>query len=467
LEYLGLRVDRHPSPSSPGWEFSAQSVSLVETKALHGPALSRSRFDVSSAPTPGVPGGMSANLSDEFNRHAQALDEHPTLPSRLQRIIHGLIAVPDAQVPATIKWGSDLLASLPLTRADGSTEPLFPRHSVHDIRIADTAYRWAKLPQVLLRLKHDTLAEVIESLEANPDRSAFQSSAALLEGTIFGGLYFAPLLGNLSPTMWGIGAPRLGQIIVYTFGRQIGGLGRGVNANSIDSLQALTHHTISHGFNADSLDDTTLHKAAYSEAIDWWAERMNKAMLDIFSPTAYTDRNGFYSPKAHQRWMLNFEQLLSRISAIARHPTDKSAQLMLLFPTMDILADGFIGSGGIGQLMTPTRIQKRITEIEACVPARIRPLILAPAYRALAATAQVADEFFISSPNPDATTESRLQQLWNAHRNTTHGFNKDAEILTEHSGRLPADIVLVPMVYLLDILTDRKHLLERIRRTCQ
>jgi hypothetical protein len=45
-------------------------------------------------------------------------------------------------------------------------------------------------------------------------------------------------------------------------------------------------------------------------------------------------------------------------------------------------------------------------------------------------------------------------------------FNNNAEILAEHSGRLPADIVLVPMVYLLDILTDRQRLLERIERNC-
>lgn len=410
---------------------------------------------------------MPTNLSDRFNQLAQELDANPTLPSRLDRIIQMLVVVPDDQVPATIKWGSDMLASLQLTHDDGSTEPLFPRHSVHDIRIADIAYRWSKLPQVFLRLKHNTVDEIIESSKADPDKIAFQSSGALLEGTIFGGLYFAPLLGNLSPTMWGFGAPRLGQIIVYTFGRQIGGRRSGASRDPLDSLQELTYYNTSQGFDADSLDDTTLHKAAYSEAIDWWAGRVNSTMLDIFSPTTYVDGNGFYAPEAHQRWMLNLEQLLSRISAIARHPRDRTAQLMLMFPAMDILGDSFTGSNGIGQLMTPNRIQKRITAIEQRVPARIRPLIMAAAYRALTAATQVADEFFIPGPNPDATTESRLQQLWNARRNTTHGFNNNAEILAEHSGRLPADIVLVPMVYLLDILTDRQRLLERIRRTCQ
>jgi hypothetical protein len=123
--------------------------------------------------------------------------------------------------------------------------------------------------------------------------------------------------------------------------------------------------------------------------------------------------------------------------------------------------------GRVGQLMVPSRIRRAIREIEEHIPPRIAPLIVAPAYRALAAAEQVADEFTVPSPNPDATTESRLRKLWNALRNTTHGFNDNAEILAEHSCRLPADIVLVPMVYLLDILTDRQRLLEHIGRTCR
>lgn len=468
LEHFGLQVDSGPSKSGTEWEISLDRFDLIKAQTLHGPALKRSRFDISQAPTPEVAGGLPANMSDDFYRHAQALDAYPNLPSRLERIRQFLIAVPDKDVPAAIKQGSDLLADLPLTHPDGTTEPLFPNHSVHDIRVSDIAYRWSKLPQVFLRLRHNSVAEIVKSSMDNPNALAFRSSGALLEGTIFGGLYFAPLLGSLSPNVWGIGASRLGQIIIYTFGRQIGGRGTGATSHAIDSLGSLTFHSSSRGFDVDALDDDALHKAAYSDAVDWWAERINKTMADIFAPTSYVDKNGFYAPEAHQRWMLNLEQLLSRISAIARHPRDEATQLMLMFPAMDILGDSFTGSSGIGQLMSPKRIQKRIAAIEEHVPDRIKPVIMAPAYRALAAANQVADEFFIASAKADATTESRLLQLWNTRRNTTHGFDvKGSEILAEHSGRLPADIVLVPMVYLLDILTDRQQLLERIRRTCQ
>lgn len=467
LEFLGLRVDGQPSERVPAWEVSEQLTTLVEARTLHGPSLTRSRFDVSQVPAPGVPGGMPDYMSGEFERHMNTFTAEATLPSGLQRIIHTLMAVPDSEVPAAIKWGSDSLAAFLLTHADGSDEPLFPRHSVHDIRVDNIAFRWSKLPQVLMRLKHNTVAEVIESSKANPDEIAFQSSGALLEGTVFGGLYFAPLLSSLFPRMWGFGVPRLGQIIVYTFGRDIAGRRLGAGPNPIDSLHSLIYHSDSQSFDTDSLDTPVLHKAAYSEAVEWWSWQVNRTLLDVFSPTTYVDGTGFYVPEMHQRWMLNLEQLLSRISAIARHSDDHTAQLMLLFPAMDILADGFLGSGGIGSLMLPSQLRKRIAAIETHVPVRIRPLIMAPAYRALAAAEQVADEFFIASPNPDATVESRLQQLWTARRNTTHGFNNNAEILAEHTGRLPSDIVLVPTVYLLDILTDRQRLLERIVRICR
>lgn len=86
----------------------------------------------------------------------------------------------------------------------------------HDIRVSDSAYRWSKLPRIFLRLKHNTVAEIVQNSMDDPDALAFRSSGALLEGTIFGGLYLAPILGSLSPNVWGIGASRLGQIIVYT-----------------------------------------------------------------------------------------------------------------------------------------------------------------------------------------------------------------------------------------------------------
>lgn len=129
--------------------------------------------------------------------------------------------------------------------------------------------------------------------------------------------------------------------------------------------------------------------------------RVDNTLRDTFSPTSYLDDNNTYGPEAHQRWMLNLEQLFTRIDAIVSHPRDRSAQLMLMFPAMDLLADSFTGANGIGQLMTLTRLVKRINAIQERVPTRIRPLVMAPAYRALA-TAQASMKTLRSSPSTPA-----------------------------------------------------------------
>lgn len=466
IEHLGMRVDRPAHSPDTLWEVSAPTRTLVATQTLYGPALSRSRFDVSTAPTPGVPGGMPASMIDLYQRLNSFLEDAGTLPAKLDLITQKLVAVADQDVPAAIEWGSTTLSSLVI---EGTSDPLFPRHSVHDVRVAELLYRWIKLPQLFLRLHHHTVAEIIaDATTRGSNGLTFQASGALTEGTVFGGHYFAPLLANLCPRMWGFGAPRIGQTIIYTFGRSINGRGTGASRDPLDTHRALAHHTPLHEFAKPHFDETRLHKAAYSEAVDWWATRINNTLLDLYSPTNYVDSKGFYVPAVHQRWMLNFEELVNRISAILRNPRDTAAQLMLLFPTMDILKDSFTGSNSLGQLMEPTRLRKRITAVQSHVPVRIAPLILDPAHRALTAAEQVSDEFFIASPDPGATVESRLRSFWNARRNTVHGYNTNAnaEILAEHTGRLPADIVLTPMIYLLDILTDRQGLLKRVRSTC-
>jgi hypothetical protein len=50
----------------------------------------------------------------------------------------------------------------------------------------------------------------------------------------------------------------------------------------------------------------------------------------------------------------------------------------------------------------------------------------------------------------------RLLRLWNARRSTAHGFGGNAEILADRSGRLPVDVVLLPMVYLANLLSNRE-----------
>jgi hypothetical protein len=82
----------------------------------------------------------------------------------------------------------------------------------------------------------------------------------------------------------------------------------------------------------------TLDRGGLNNGDSPGASRISTTLRDIVSPATYVDAHGIYVPETHQLWMLNIEQLLSRIGAIHRHPTDQAAQLMLMFPALDILA---------------------------------------------------------------------------------------------------------------------------------
>jgi hypothetical protein len=55
LDYLGLDVVQAPTPPNTTWVVSPRQVDLVAAQTLHGPALNRSRFDVSTTQLPRCP----------------------------------------------------------------------------------------------------------------------------------------------------------------------------------------------------------------------------------------------------------------------------------------------------------------------------------------------------------------------------------------------------------------------------
>lgn len=359
--------------------------------------------------------------------------------------------------------GSNSLGSLILLDKSGSETLLFPNHSVHDIRLNPILYRWVKMPQIFLRLRHQSVDEAIAEQQSNPEKVLFESSGGLLEGAVFGGSYFVPLLSNLLPTMWGFGVPRIGQVIVYAFGRQISGHDPGSGPDRLDVLDHLSHQSNLYPHNQEFIDETSLHKATFSDAVEWWAMRMNYAIRQLYDPVTYADANGHYSPGMHQRWMLDFEQLLSRVSAILRYPSDPTTQLMLTFTAMDILGDSFYGGKGVGELMTPRAVGKCISRIEPRLPERIKTLVMLPLNRAHTATEQMYEGFLM--PDSATTRDARLKSLWTARRNATHNYRENINILSEHNGRAPADIALVPLVYLVDILANIDNLMHQVRAT--
>lgn len=468
----GLRLVAPPPADEPTlWTVSVMDDPVLTSTQLHGPPLSRSRFDVSTPPSPPTPGGAPADIRAAAFAE---LRENGTATGSLYAPLHAvttrLITVPDAHLPAAIRTASNTLDEATFSDPQHRGAAIFPDHSVHDIRVHPVLYNWTKLPQILLRLQRQPIEEVIAAARAEPDRLTFQSAAALLDASIMGSPYYAPLLGNASPSMWGFGAPRINQTTLITFGRISAGLGGGPSRDALDLLAWLDTRTPSPTEPAPRTERERydgLHRAAFAEAVEWWTQQMNATIRALYAPTTYVDADGIYLPAEHHRSMLNFEQLLSRVAAIGRSARDLEAQLILTFSAMDLIGDAF-RSGGGGALFAPQQIERAIAPVGDRIPARPRPVIMLPTERALAAAHAISAEFFLPPRNTETSESKRIANLMTARRNATHGFHSNIDVLIEHSGHLPADVALIPYTYLLTFITQegRAGLLQRISRSC-
>ncbi|SDQ35968.1 hypothetical protein SAMN04489765_0104 [Tsukamurella pulmonis] len=398
-------------------------------------------------------------------------ETQPSLPAALRSLVYDVMSVPDAELPAAIQRISDVMAAIEFTDEAHLGDLVLPDHAIHDVRVNPTLYQWSKLPQILLRFGRQSFAEVLDSYHAEPDRLTFQSGAALLDAAVMGAPFYAPLLGNASPSMWGFGVPRINQTTIVTFGRLSAGLGAGPSRDLLDLLSHLetrTEPSTMPGPQVMRERYDGIHRAAYAAAIDWWTQQMNETIHVIYAPTTYVDADGVYLPAEHHRWMLNFEQLLSRVAAVARQGRDPSAQLLLMFSAMDLLGDAFIG-GGVDGLFAPNALERAIATVVDHVPERARPVLMLPTERALTASRAIADEFFLPPRDPTIAPARRITKLMTARRNATHGFWTDDDELVEHSGHLPVDLALVPYTYLLKFVTQtgREGLFNKIRRECR
>ena len=469
LNGWGLRVVAAPAADSPGlWTVAATTAAMLTAKQLHGPPLRRSRIDLCTVPTPETPGGSTPELREEALAAVRTQAETlPSLPSALRSLVYDVMTVPDAGLPDAIQRISDVMAAISFSDEANLGEPVFPGHAIHDVRVNPTLYQWSKLPQILLRFGRQSFAEVMDSYHREPDRLTFQSGAALLDAAMMGSPFYAPLLGNASPSMWGFGAPRINQTTLVTFGRVTAGLGPGPSRDLLDLLSHLetrTEPSTMPGAQTMRERYEGLHRAAFAAAVDWWTQQMNETIHVIYAPTTYVDDAGVYLPAEHHRWMLNFEQLLSRVAAVARQGRDLSAQLLLTFSAMDLIGDAFRG-GGVDKVFTPDALERAIATVVDHVPERARPVIMLPSERALNAARAIGDEFFLPPRDPAISLSKRIANLMKARRDATHGFWEDADELVEHSGHLPVDLALVPYTYLLTLITQsgREGLRQKIR----
>lgn len=368
------------------------------------------------------------------------------------------------------------------TSGDERTQ-VFPQHSCHAIVFRPELYARSKIPQILIGFDQDPqlLADLGATEAASIDKKnfaqgrVFSSSSAIVDSLISGSTYLGPLLGCISPSVWAVHAQRLRVPIVFALGHTVSG----ISATPTEMLQLLPH-ALAYGPPPEK--PTELEQKSCSEAIDWWALKLDRMFKYLSDPTLFADRNGNYLPYLHQNWMMTVDQLFQRIGSIATSYRDIYAQQVLMFGALDALGDT-VRNTGSQALYMQDRAEKALETLRSSVPRPAAKLLLPLAERAVAALRGVRDGFFITkrlgTSHIKITTNKGTRESWRldvatkkllrARRNATHGFggfhehdDDNVRILAHHDGQLPRDLVYLPYLYLLEMLCTPDEVITTI-----
>jgi hypothetical protein len=218
-------------------------------------------------------------------------------------------------------------------------------------------------------------------------------------------------------------------------------------------------------------------------AIHWWAFRLNQMFTYLSDPATFSDPNGWYSPHDHQHWMLTFGQAFGLVTSIQTSGRNRATQLALMYTLLDTIADRLSGRSfdDLCSLKTAQKVARRVRE--GMYPP-VAEVLMPAADRAVAALAELQEGFFIQRQRGEEevvfhmpggktdakTPEKAVALLLKVFRNATHGFGGKkgdnaglfASILVQHNGQLPEDIVLLPYLYLLEVLCYPNDMRRRI-----
>ncbi|MDN3460807.1 hypothetical protein QMA15_30750 [Rhodococcus sp. APC 3903] len=472
---MGLRAD----PSSAEDEWIVRDVArgprstdqLVWSDVLAKPGMSEDRFDeVNAIPQDQYMTGLDpARIDAEWER----IGQYRTVPSLAPTFYATQVAMmsaSDAQVGDAARKSHHNLAAMRLV---DSEELVFPELSAYWIRLHPILYTRASFPALCLRLMHDSaLVEDIRRGEvARASSTRFAANMELVAPGLLHGNYFGPLIACASPGVWAVHCPRMLNSMILSLGRVVPGLSQ----IPMDALQLLPGKPRSKTL----VEVKPESPVAWGEAIDWWAMRLNQLFDFLSNPVTFDDGVGNYEPYRHQNWLINTTQLFDRVTSSLRAASDEHAALLLTFSALDLVSEQFFGND-TGAVSDPAYAREALEDVRAGMPSRVAQVLLPAAERAVSALDNVSDGFFhqtgfveyiYKEKAQKVTVEAAVSPLMRARRNAVHGFGgKKAEakgaheLLAQHNGNLPADLVYLPYLYLLKVLCDLDGLLRKIKR---
>lgn len=348
-------------------------------------------------------------------------------------------------------------------------DQVFPDAGVHVVRRRDALTHRIKMAGVLVRVENDDQLRSgdLRGIQAarNAGELVFASSEHLLNGATFLDAYLGPLLGAVSPAIWGLSATREWGVVFYSLGRPI----RGWKGDAAEPLQLIPMPGPS-----KPVPTPSVSAAACSEAVEWWNARLNDFLGVLTDPTIFTDEVGSYVPVKHIQAVTTTEQLFRRVTSLQVSHRDVTARRLLFFSVLDTLER--LTGRNIETHCSLTFALKTLERLRAVIPSAAAELLLPSAERAVDALRGVQDGFYlmrqsgashidvysagtiVNSLTPEKAAVEYIKML----RNATHGFgsNRSGQValanalLAHHDGDLPHDLALLGYLYLLDILAQ-------------
>lgn len=308
--------------------------------------------------------------------------------------------------------------------------------------------------------------------EPTGEGETFSSSLKLMEDINIGlGAYLEPLVTSLSPHVWATTAPRLGGVMIFTFGRAV------EPRPLLDlDLLALSERSAQIEPLKEAREVTA---PAFRAALRWWVERLDLVFSHLTQPTNYVVDGQYHPPSAVER-LLTFEQLCRSVQVIGSS-RDGHARRLALFHTLDSLA-------GLNRKLTRERattlsaMEALVADLEVHIPEEAQPALLPRARAAVEALRGVQAGFFMPSRLRDGGVllpdkngvdvvlplAAAAREWLAALRNSQHGMDKTPTartraLLAAHTGALDPRITDLAWLALLEVLAHPELLIRRAR----
>ncbi|WP_139191134.1 hypothetical protein [Rhodococcus tukisamuensis] len=279
----------------------------MEAKTLAAPWLRDERFDLIDLPPQDLE--SPAATEEAFDEERRSVDERirrGDLAAALYRVQVDLSGAKDDNVSETV---SSTYQYLKQATVDG--DKLFPDLSAHLVSVDVRLYTRSKLPAILLRLDQDPLfIDDIRSGRAgqSTDSLMFGSNSDLFGSGVLTDTFLGPLFACRSPLLWAVHGQRLLGTVVFNLGKMI----PGVTPHPVEPLQLLPRTA---PISWPGTANNELPSQRWADAIDWWVLKLDQMFACLSDPSNFSDANGSYLPYHHQNWLMNIQELFSRVTS--------------------------------------------------------------------------------------------------------------------------------------------------------